>query len=95
MDAVMLITLGIWTVVVLIAVFVVISFKKQKNNHEQKKINYQAFFVLAPSFLSLGLIFTILSVTSDFPKGIGFPFLAMGIIYLAIGLANRNKKKKT
>lgn len=91
----MLITLGIWTIIILIAVCVIVSFKKQKNNPEQKKTNYQAFFVLAPSFLSFGVIFTILSFTSDFPNGIGFPFLAMGIIYLAIGLANRNKGKKS
>jgi len=93
MDSLILIALSVGAVVVLIAVLALVLRKKQKNNDEQKETNYLAFFVLGTSFLSLGSIFTILSFTSEFPGVIGFPFLAMGLIYIIIGLANRNTWK--
>jgi len=33
----------------------------------------------------------ILLLISDFPVGVGLPFFAKGIIYLIIGLVNRNE----
>jgi hypothetical protein len=43
------------------------------------------------SFFSIGVVFMILAVTSDFPVAVGIPFFVMGIIYLTPGLTNRSK----
>ena len=93
MDVLILIAISLGAILVLIAGSAIVLGKRQKNNDKQKETNYLPFFVLGTSFLSLGSIFTILSFTSDFPSVTGFPFLAMGLIYIIIGLANRNTWK--
>jgi H+/Cl- antiporter ClcA len=76
--------------VVLVAVLAFVLSKK-RNIEGKKEVDYQAFFVMGIAFFPMGLIFTILSYTSDFPSGVGIPFLAMGVIYIALGLSNRDK----
>jgi hypothetical protein len=65
----------------IVAVYV---YKKLKQGIIEKP-NYQAFFIMGISFLSMGIIFT----SSIKPGFIGF--IARGIIYMSIGLANRDK----
>ena len=79
--------------VVLVAVLTFVMWKK-RNTEENREIDYQAFFIMGLAFFPMGLIFTILSFTSDFPSGVGIPFLAMGIIYIVLGLSNQDKWKK-
>ena len=64
-----------------------VVFKKHKQG-EMGEPNYQAFFVMGISFLALGIILS----SSTSPAFYGF--VGMGIIYMVIGLANRDKWKK-
>ena len=50
--------------------------------------DYRAFFIMGISFLPAGIIFT----AAISPGFIGFS--AMGLIYMTIGLANKDKWKK-
>ena len=88
----------IWIFLVFIAISVLIvailAIKMKRGNiQKSKEVDYQFFFILGISFLPVGIIFTVLSFTSDFSGALGTPFLAMGIIYIAIALGNRNKSK--
>ena len=81
--------------IILVAIFVllgvVISFifwKKKKEMKNGGETDYRAFFIMGISFLPMGIIFT--AVIS--PAFISF--LALGIIYMSIGLANRDKWEK-
>lgn len=80
-----LILLGLALVAALILVFV-----KMKNRKEGERAvtNYQAFFTMGISFLVLGVVFT----ATISPGFIGF--IALGIIYMIIGLKNKDKWSK-
>ena len=51
--------------------------------------NYEVFFILGIFFLPMGIV---LMITIDNPAFIGIT--GMGLIYMVIGLANRDKWKK-
>jgi hypothetical protein len=51
--------------------------------------NYQVFFVLGISFLGLGIALTA-TINSGF-----LGFIVLGIIYITIGLTNRDKWTKS
>ena len=54
-----------------------------------KETNYQVFFMIGIIWLPVGVVFMI-----TINSAIGIAFMAMGIIYMAIGLANRDKWEK-
>ncbi len=95
MDVLVYISLAILAIVIVVGVIAKLLLRKTQDEGKAENIDYQAFFILGPSFFSLGFIFMVLALTSDFPIAIGIPFLAMGIIYLTIGLSNRNKNNQT
>ena len=55
----------------------------------EREVNYKAFFILGVTFLSLGIT---MSAATGNPGMIGFT--GLGLAYIAIGLANRDKWKK-
>jgi len=54
-----------------------------------KEVDYRAFFIMGISFLLLGIVLTFVIGNPGF---IGF--MVLGIAYIAIGLANKDKWKK-
>ena len=56
--------------------------------------NYRAFFIMGVVFFPVGLVWTIISFLTDISLFIGMPLLSLGVIYLSIGLANRDKWMK-
>jgi uncharacterized membrane protein len=94
MDVLVYISLAIFAIVIVVGVIAKLLLRKTQEKGKAENTDYQAFFILGISFFPLGFIFMMLALTSDFPIAIGIPFLAMGIIYLTIGLSNRNKWKR-
>lgn len=75
----------------LIIVGVLVALLLWKLRHEKKpkeEPNYLAFFIMGISFLPMGIIFTA-AISPVF-----IIFTAMGLIYMTIGLANKDKWKK-
>ena len=81
------------TVILIIALIVGIIFTifvlKKKKEGTYKEPDYRAFLIMGICFLPMGIIFT----TTVNPGFIGF--IGLGIVYMAIGLANRDKWKTT
>jgi hypothetical protein len=77
-------------VLVIIGLILTLVIFKKKKEGKMGEPNYQAFFVLGISFLVLGII-----LASSISPGF-YGFVGLGIVYMAIGLANRDKwiKKK-
>ncbi|MFX0207767.1 MAG: hypothetical protein ACFFDT_17390, partial [Candidatus Hodarchaeota archaeon] len=67
---------------------VLVAWKKRKEG-KSKETDYRAFFIMGISFLPLGIVMTI---TIGNPGMLGLT--ALGIIYMIMGLANRDKWKK-
>ena len=85
MDYWILITIFLGIIAVTVGVIVLFVMKKQKKEGTYKVTDYRAFFIMGISFLPMGLIFT----STISPAFISF--IAIGIIYMSIGIANRDK----
>lgn len=88
MDEFVLIMISIAMIILLIGVVVSIYVYKKRKKGEMREPNYQAFFTMGISFLALGIILS----AAVGPAFIGF--FGLGIIYMVIGLANRDKWEK-
>lgn len=86
MNGWIIILLGIGMITTILGVLV--AWKKRKE-WKSKETDYRAFFIMGISFLPLGIVMTI---TIGNPGMLGLT--ALGIIYMIMGLANRDKWKK-
>ncbi|UCF13415.1 MAG: hypothetical protein JSW06_03940 [Thermoplasmatales archaeon] len=86
-----LISIGIIAILVLIGIVLALVVFKKKKEGKMGEPNYQVFFNVGIIWLPVGVVFMI-----AVNPAIGIAFMALGIMYLAIGLANRDKwdKKK-
>jgi len=55
--------------------------------------DYRAFFVMGIVWVPVGIVFMFILSLSDIPFVTGVPLWIMGLVYLTIGLANRDKWK--
>lgn len=66
----------------------------RKNKREGKQIvNYRAFFLLGVIWIPFSIVLMVVSAALQIPFYIGFPFLALGLVYFVIGLKNRDTWK--
>jgi hypothetical protein len=80
-----LLTILLGAIAVIVGVFVLYVMQKKKKEGTYKEPDYRAFFIMGICFLPMGIIFTT-------TINIGFMgFTALGLIYMSIGLANRDK----
>ena len=70
----------------IIGIALVLLVHKKHTETPPQEIDYQTFFTLGISFLPVGIIFSIIIENPGF-----FGISALGAIYLAIGIANRDK----
>jgi len=89
MNEWILLTIILGAIAVIVGVFVLfMMMQKKKKDGTYKEPDYRAFFIMGICFLPMGIIIT----SSVNPGFVGF--IGIGIIYMAIGLANRDKWKK-
>jgi len=79
--------LAIIGILVVTGVIIVLVWKKRKEQPTAEP-NYLVFFILGICWFPLGVVF----ISTDNP--VGYFFFILGLSYLAIGLANRDKWKK-
>jgi uncharacterized membrane protein YfcA len=79
----------------LIVVGILVGFVAWRRRKEGKlaEPDYRAFFVMGIVLVPVGIVFMFIFFQSDIPFVTGVPLCAMGLVYLTIGLANRDKWK--
>ena len=82
-----LLTILLGLIAVIVGVFVLFVMQKKKKEGTYKEPDYRAFFIMGICLLPMGIIF----MTTLNPGFIGFT--CMGLCYMVIGLANRDKWK--
>lgn len=89
MSTIPIIMIGILLIMIFVLIITVVWVKKKGNKEKNKEIDYRAFFIMGISFLPLGIVLTFVVGNPGF---IGF--MGLGIAYIAIGLANKDKWDK-
>ena len=77
------ILVSIAVAVVILAILVVLIYKRKGWKRE---VDYRSYFNMGIIWIPVGIIFYLV-----FKSVVGFWFLFMGLVYLAIGLKNRDK----
>ncbi len=78
--------IAVLLVIILIITFVMFKKKKEGKTGE---VNYKIFFILGLVWIPIGIVYMITINTA-----IGIAFMGLGVVYIAIGLANKDKWKK-
>ncbi|MFC1951980.1 hypothetical protein ACFLYI_02925, partial [Chloroflexota bacterium] len=58
------------------------------------QVDYRTFFILGTIWVPFSIVLMVVSFILQIPFYIGFPFFVVGLIYLILGLQNRDKWKK-
>ena len=85
----LLLLVGIVVTLLLVAVL-----RKRKREGKAGETDYKAFFIIGVVFLPTGFAMMIVYFLAELPFEIGLPLFALGLVYLLIGLANRDKWRK-
>ena len=93
-------TIAILVFIILVVVIVtgIVMFslaRKRSKDGKPTKTSYRALYNFGKVIIPLSIVIMIVSFLLQIPFYIGFPLLALGLIYLVIGLANRDKWKKS
>ena len=85
------------TMVLAVVAVVIAVRRRQKGRGKRQGPDYNGFFIMGIVWFPLGLLWTIAFVALNLPPIIPMPFAAIGLVYLILGLTNRdkwNEKKK-
>jgi len=80
---------------IVVTLLMVLILRKRKRERKAGETDYRAFFIMGVAFLPTGLAMMLVYFFAEIPFEIGLPLFALGLIYLIIGLANRDKWNKT
>ncbi len=75
-------------IILLVAIGILLLLVLRKRKVESADVDYRVFFILGISFFPFAIVF----IATDIP--VGYVFFVLGIVYLVIGLSNRDKWKK-
>lgn len=75
-------------IAVIIGIVTVVLALKMKKEGVTKEPDYRAFFIMGISFLPMGIVFTTI-INPGF-----ISFIGLGVIYISIGLAHKDKWKE-
>ncbi|KYK21204.1 hypothetical protein AYK24_09470 [Thermoplasmatales archaeon SG8-52-4] len=89
MNEWILITLFIVAALVIIGLLLIVLVYKKKKGGKIGETNYQVFFSIGLVWLPSGVVFML-----TINQALGFVFMVLGVSYITIGLANRDKWKK-
>ena len=79
---------------IVITLLLVVVLRKMKQKGKAGETDYRAFFIMGVVFLPTGFAMMVVYVVAELPFEIGLPLFALGLIYIIIGLVNRDKWKK-
>jgi LPXTG-motif cell wall-anchored protein len=79
---------------IMVTLMLVLVLRKRKKAGKTGGTDYKAFFIMGIAFLPTGVVMMFMYFLTETPFEIGLPLVALGLIYILIGLANRDKWKK-
>lgn len=80
---------------IVVTLLLIVVLQKRKREEKTGETDYRAFFIMGVAFMPTGFAMIMVYFFTEIPFEIGLPLFALGLIYLIIGLANRDKWNKT
>jgi LPXTG-motif cell wall-anchored protein len=80
---------------IVVTLLMVVLLRKRKRERKTGEIDYRAFLIMGIAFLPTGFVMMIVYLMTELSFEIGLPLFSLGLICLIVGLANRDKWKKT
>ncbi len=84
------IALIILAIAVATGILAVVMIRKRKKEGKPQA-EYRTFFILGVTWVPFSIVLMVVSFIFQIPFYIGFPFFIIGLVYLIIGLKNRDK----
>jgi uncharacterized membrane protein len=84
----------LFVVSIIVAIAMVLTLWTRKKTAHKAETNYRVFFIIGVIITPTGLTWMVVSFLTELDVTIGLPFFILGIVYLAIGLNNRDKWNK-
>ena len=94
MDDSLLATVLLLLIGITVTLLMVLVLRKRKNARKTGETDYHAFFIMGLAFLPTGLAMMLVYFFVEIPFEIGLPLFFLGLIFLIIGLVNRDKWNK-
>ena len=88
---IVLIATSVLVVSIIIAIAAVVVLWKRKKTAQTAEANYRVFFMMGVILMPAGLSWMVVSLLTELSISIGFPFFIIGVVYLGIGLGNRDR----
>jgi uncharacterized membrane protein len=95
MNGSLSVTILLLLIGIVVTLLMVLVLRKRKRERKTGETDYRAFFIMGVAFLPTGLAMMIVYFFAEIPFEIGLPLFTLGLIYLIVGLANRDKWNKT
>jgi hypothetical protein len=73
---------------------IVVLWKRKASGIIAGEVNYRAFFIIGIIILPIGVSWMVIALFTDLFMVVGLPFFTLGLVYIAIGLNNRDKWNK-
>lgn len=89
-----LITIALLAIVLTLGVMLILVNLKKKSGAGTELPNYRVFFIVGMVMLIVGTAEMLIFMQSDVSYVVALPLLAIGLVFVAIGLLNRDKWKK-
>ena len=94
MGVIAWLAIAVGILAVIVGVIAIWMLKRNKNK-TRGETNYRVFFITGAVMIAVGLISTIFAYVRDYSFFTMMPIITIGVVYLAIGLGNRSKWRKT
>lgn len=91
MDAIAWIGIAVAILALVVGALAAWMLKKRKKEETQRETNWRTFFITGAIMTPIGLIFLLLSIIRDYSLFSFLPILLIGVVYLTIGLVNKDK----
>jgi len=91
MDTWFVISGVILAIVLSLVILVTVMLLKKRKEGESEQPDYRVFFIMGAVMLPLGIAEMLLFLQWDRPFVIPLPLVVIGLVFLAIGLANRGR----
>jgi len=82
-------------IVIAVGIIMALMVWKKKREGKAEEANYRVFFIAGTIVVSVSIVLMAISFILQIFFLIVTPILALGLLYLMVGLANRDKWKKT